>query len=119
MQAYWQGRFDRAVHYNHEGVAVAQDIHDGFNELLLLCDLGREFVDVETTVERLLYVYQYMDAHQQLQFRYDNTGHHKQLHLPTFPHHKPTGSDKQIVPSSTPDFAAVLNEVETLVQLPP
>jgi hypothetical protein len=79
----------------------------------------REFVDVETTAERLLYVYQYMDAHQQLQFRYDNTGHHKQLHLPTFPHHKHTGSDKQIVPSSAPGFAAVLDEVETLVQLPP
>jgi len=31
----------------------------------------REFVDVETSVERLLYVYQYMDAHQQLRFRYD------------------------------------------------
>ena len=78
----------------------------------------REFVDVETTVERLLYVYQYMDARQQLQFRYDNTGHHKQLNLPTYPHHKHTGSDNQIVPATAPDFAAVLGEVETLVQLP-
>ena len=52
----------------------------------------REFVDVETTVERLLYVYQYMDARQQLQFRYDNTGHHKQLNLSTYPHHKHTGT---------------------------
>lgn len=39
MQAYWHGQFHRAVQYNHEGVAAAQDIHDGFNELLLLCDL--------------------------------------------------------------------------------
>jgi uncharacterized protein DUF6516 len=78
----------------------------------------REFVDVETAVERLLYVYQYMDARQQLRFRYDNTGHHKQLNLPTYPHHKHEGSDKQIVPSSAPDLAAILGEVETLVQLP-
>jgi len=42
----------------------------------------REFVDVETTVERLLYVYQYTDPHKQLRFRYDNTGHHKRLNLP-------------------------------------
>jgi hypothetical protein len=78
----------------------------------------REFVDVETDVERLLYVYQYMDARQQLWFRYDNTGHHKQLNLPTYPHHKHEGSDKQIVPSSAPDLAAILGEIETLVQLP-
>jgi Family of unknown function (DUF6516) len=78
----------------------------------------REFVDVETTVERLLYVYQYMDAHEQLRFRYDNTGHHKQLNLPTYPHHKHEGSDKQVVPSPAPDLAAVLGEIETLVQVP-
>ena len=77
----------------------------------------REFVDVEITVERLLYVYQYMDAHQQLRFRYDNTGHHKQLNLPTYPHHKHDGGDEQVVPSLAPDLAAVLGEVETLVQL--
>ena len=77
----------------------------------------REFVDVETAVERLLYVYQYMDAHEQLQFRYDNTGHHKQLNLPTYPHHKHEGSDKQVVPSPPPDLAAVLGEIEILIQL--
>ena len=78
----------------------------------------REFVDVETSVERLLYVYHYMDARQQLRFRYDNTGHHKQLNLFTYPHHKHEGSEQQVVPSSAPDLAAVLGEVETLVQLP-
>ena len=78
----------------------------------------REFVDVETTVERLLYVYQYMDARKQLRFRYDNTGHHKQLNLPTYPHHKLDGSDQQVIPALAPDVAAVLSEVETLVQLP-
>jgi hypothetical protein len=78
----------------------------------------REFVDVETTVERLLHVYQYMDAHEQLRFRYDNTGHHKQLNLPTYPHHKHEGSSQQVIPSPAPDLAAVLGEIETLVQLP-
>lgn len=97
--------------------------HEGFirGEIYLL-DASvlhlREFVDVEITVERLLYAYHYMDARQQLRFRYDNTGHHKQLHLPTYPHHQHEGSDKQIVPSSAPDLAAVLDEIERLVQLP-
>jgi len=78
----------------------------------------REFVDVEASVERLLYVYHYIDARQQLQCRYDNTGHHKQLNLFTYPHHKHKGSEQRVVPSSAPDLAAVLGEVETLVQLP-
>ena len=78
----------------------------------------REFVDVETSVERLLYVYHYMDARQQLRFRYDNTGHHKQFNFFTYPHHKHKGSEQRVVPSSAPDLGAVLGEVETLVQLP-
>ncbi len=43
----------------------------------------REYVDVEITVERLMYVYHYIDAGQKLYFRYDNTGHHRQKKLPT------------------------------------
>jgi hypothetical protein len=78
----------------------------------------REFVDVEITVERLLYVYQYMDARKQLRFRYDNTGHHKPLNLPTYPHHKHVGSNERIVSALAPDLAAVMDEVETLVRLP-
>lgn len=78
----------------------------------------REFVDVERTIERLLYVYQYMDPAKVLVFRYDNTGHHKQLDLPTYPHHKHEGGDINVVPSSAPNLAAILNEIETLVQLP-
>ena len=79
----------------------------------------REFMDVETTVDRLLYVYQYMDPRKQLRFRYDNTGHHKRRNLSTYPHHKHAGSDEQVVPSLAPDLVTVLGEVETLVQLPP
>jgi hypothetical protein len=59
-----------------------------------------------------------MDARQQLRFRYDNPGHRQQLNLPTYPHHKLVGSDKQIVPSPAPDSAVVLSKVEALVQLP-
>lgn len=77
----------------------------------------REFVDVEIEVDRLMYVYQYMDTARNLVFRYDNTGHHKELGLPTYPHHKHEGSEDNVVPSSAPDFASILGEIETLVQL--
>ncbi|NJN96972.1 MAG: hypothetical protein HC875_24190 [Anaerolineales bacterium] len=78
----------------------------------------REFVDVETHINRLMYVYQYMSATKTLVFRYDNTGHHKKLNLPTYPHHKHEGTQDQIIPSSAPDLAAVLIEIERLIQLP-
>jgi hypothetical protein len=78
----------------------------------------REFVDVEIAPERLTYVYQYMDPAQQLVFRYDNTGHHRKLNLPTSPHHKHDGREDNVVASPAPDLATVLNEIETLVQLP-
>ena len=78
----------------------------------------RVFVDVETTVEHLLYVYQYMNPRMQLQFCYVNTGHHKQLNLPTYPHHKHDSSEEKVIPASAADLETVLGEVETLVQLP-
>jgi len=79
----------------------------------------REFVDVETTIDRLTYAYQYMNmnADRQLIFRYDNTGHHKKLNLPTYPHHKHDGSENNVVTSDAPDLTAVLNEIEPIVQL--
>jgi hypothetical protein len=46
----------------------------------------REFVDVEFDADRLTYAYQYVDPTGKLVFRYDNTGHHKELNLPTYPH---------------------------------
>ncbi|MCK4765285.1 MAG: hypothetical protein KAW12_24000 [Candidatus Aminicenantes bacterium] len=78
----------------------------------------REFVDVETTSERLMYAYQYIDASNKLIFRCDNTGHHKKLELPTYPHHKHQGSEENVIPSDAPDLPAVLYEIELLVQLP-
>ena len=74
----------------------------------------REFVDVEITVDRLMYVYQYMDSSDMLVFRYDNTGHHKKLNLSTYPHHKHEGCDNNVVPSAAKDLANVLKEIELL-----
>ena len=78
----------------------------------------REFVDVETTLHRLTYVYQYLDPTRQLVFRYDNTGHHRKLNLPTFPHHKHEGSENNVAASPARDLATVLSQIEVFVQLP-
>jgi hypothetical protein len=78
----------------------------------------REFIDVEITPERLMYAYQYIDPSDVLNFRYDNTGHHKKLGLPTYPHHKHQGSEDNVVPSKAPDLSEVLREIELFVQLP-
>lgn len=77
----------------------------------------REFVDVETTKDRLMYVYQYMNSSDTMVFRYDNTGHHKKLGLSTYPHHKHEGGEDNVIPSSAPDLSVVLKEIESLVQL--
>jgi hypothetical protein len=78
----------------------------------------REVVDVEATIDRLMYTYQYMSATKTLIFRYDNTGHHKRLNLPTYPHHKHEGGEENVIASPAPDLVAVLREVERFVQLP-
>jgi hypothetical protein len=78
----------------------------------------REFVDVEITMERLMYAYQYLDSSSELVFRYDNTGHHRRLGLSTYPHHKHQGSEDNVVPSMAPDLSDVLREIESIVQLP-
>jgi len=76
----------------------------------------RECVDFRAVFPRLSYSYQYMDAAQQLLFRYDNSPHHKKLRLPTFPHHKHAGSEATILPSSPPDLPTVLQEILTFFQ---
>lgn len=79
---------------------------------------AREFVDVEVVAERVMYAYQFIDSSQKLVFRYDNTGHHRKLGLSTYPHHKHDGLENRVVPSVAPDLAAVLQEIESLVELP-
>jgi len=49
--------------------------------------------------------------------RYTNTGHHKDLNLSTFPHHKHEGSKDNVVISSAPDLATVLDEIGQLIHL--
>lgn len=78
----------------------------------------REYVDVENEVDRLIYAYQYLSSERQLIFRYDNSGHHKKLNLPTYPHHKHDGSESNVVASLSPDLRTVLEEIETLIDLP-
>ena len=72
----------------------------------------REYLDVEATVDRLMYVYQYVDPSGGLVFRYDNTGHHKKRSLPTYPHHKHQGSEQNVLDSPAPNLADVLGEIE-------
>lgn len=78
----------------------------------------REFVDVETMPHRLTDVSQDMAPVLQLVFRYDNTGHHRTLHLPTSPHHTHEGSEDNVVASPAPDLVTVLSQIAMLVQLP-
>ena len=77
----------------------------------------REFVDVEVAVERLTYVYHYAEKSRGLIFRYDNTGHHRKLNLPSYPHHKHEGDEGNVLSSSAPDLPTVLREIESLVSL--
>jgi uncharacterized protein DUF6516 len=78
----------------------------------------REVVDVEVTADRLMYTYHYMTVTKALIFRYDNTGHHKKLNLPTYPHHKHIGDEGNVVAAPVADLLTVLREVESRVQLP-
>ena len=59
----------------------------------------REFVNIETIINRNMYAYQYMNTMNTLIFRYDNTPHHKKLNLPTYPHHKHDSSEENVIGS--------------------
>lgn len=78
----------------------------------------REFLDVETDRERLMYVYQYLSSEKKLIFRYDNTGHHRKLGLPTYPHHKHAGSESNVIQAAPMDLKIVIEEIEGMIQLP-
>lgn len=78
----------------------------------------REFIDVEITQDRLMYVYHYMDINYNMVFRYDNTGHHKQLNLSTYPGHKHEGNENNVLPSESVDLHEVLEEIRNIVKLP-
>jgi Family of unknown function (DUF6516) len=75
----------------------------------------REFVNVEMSINREMYSYQYMDASKSLIFRYDNVEHHKKLNLPNYPHHKHDGSEDNVISSNAPMLAEILNEIARLL----
>ena len=74
----------------------------------------REFINARLDIERLMYAYQYMDADGNLIFRYDNSGHHRELSLLTYPHHKHNGNQDNIIPSSAPSLHDILVEIENI-----
>lgn len=76
----------------------------------------REFVDVETDIERYMYAYHYQRGDKFI-FRYDNTEHHRKLKLPTFPHHKHAGDETNVIATPQPTLADVLTEIETLLDI--
>ncbi|MBN1889364.1 MAG: hypothetical protein JW850_15320 [Thermoflexales bacterium] len=76
----------------------------------------REFVDVETSVERYTYAYHYQRG-DEFVFRYDNTEHYQELNLSTFPHHKHAGDEANVLLSPAPVLADVLIEIENLVDI--
>ena len=94
---------------NYQVLRLRNGTHEGFirGKLQFLDESNlywREFVDVELTIDRLMYVYQYMDSSDKLVFRYDNSGHHRKLNLSTYPLHKHEGSEDNIVSSASLDF---------------
>lgn len=95
--------------------------HEGYIKgAILLLDGStlhiREFVDVETGIERYMYAYHYQRDDMFI-FRYDNTEHHRRLKLPTFPHHKHDGTETNVISASAPTLADVLAEIETLLDM--
>jgi hypothetical protein len=65
-----------------------------------------------------MYTYHYIDSSNNLIFRYNNSGHQKNLNLPTYPHHKHDGSEENVIASPAPDLTVVLKEIEALLPLP-
>ena len=73
----------------------------------------REFVNTQSGVERYMYVFHYRRADGSQVFRYDNTDHYPEL--PTAPHHKHLAEGDSPQPTTPPDLAVVLNEIELLI----
>ena len=76
----------------------------------------REFVNIETIINRNMYAYQFMNTMNTLIFRYDNTPHHKKLNLPTYPHHKHDSSEENVISSAAPTLLEVLQEITARIR---
>ena len=81
----------------------------------------REFVEIEISIDRGKYSYQYINQNGDLIFRYDNAPHHQKLNLPSFPHHKHERHEDRIVTSKAPFLEEVFQEIEQIINdpLPP
>jgi hypothetical protein len=62
-----------------------------------------------------MYAYHYQRPDGALVFRYDNTPHFPTL--PTFPYHKHEGNEANVVAASPPDLAAILSEIQSLIEI--
>jgi Family of unknown function (DUF6516) len=101
--------------------AEKRDTYEGFIRAEIRFANGailqvREFVAVETGIERDMYAYQYMSAEQALIFRYDNTPHHRKLNLSTFPHHQHVGSETNVLASNAPMLGDVLAQIQAQLE---
>jgi len=76
----------------------------------------REFVDIELSIDRGKYSYQYMGQGDRLIFRYDNAPHHQKLNISTFPHHKHQQQENNIVSSNAPFIEEICQEIEQIIK---
>ena len=77
----------------------------------------REYFDTAGEILRETYAYHYINASQSFVFRYDNADHHKKRNLANHHHHKHDGCEENIVASTAPTLADVLDEISLLIQL--
>ncbi len=75
----------------------------------------REFVEVEMSIDRGKYSYQYINQNGDLIFRYDNAPHHQKLNLPSFSHHKHDRQEDKIITSKAPFLEEVFQEIEQII----
>ena len=75
----------------------------------------REFVEIEISINRGKYSYQYINQKGDLIFRYDNAPHHQKLNLPSFPHHKHDRQEDKIITSNAPFLEEVIQEIEQII----
>jgi len=75
----------------------------------------REFVEIEISIDRGKYSYQYINQNDDLIFRYDNAPHHQKLNLSSFPHHKHDRHEDRIVISKAPFLEEIFQEIEQII----
>ena len=85
------------------------------SNIIHYCIYGNLSMLKSLQMEKCIVINIYMDAENNLIFRYDNTEHHRKLNLPNFPHHKHDGSENNVVSSDAPFLADVLLEISRWV----